>query len=124
MSLSNSTDIAWYFVSLDASSDLILPCCGIAELVWRREKMSTQKLSFPMADLVTQQVLQTLGDKAGQQFCTTVLTCQLLSPLGLLLLLLHPSEVLLPVELFEGCQSESAFKFNPFKMNHKAEVTY
>lgn len=63
--------------------------------------MSTQKFSFPMADLVAQvgkQVLQTLGDKAGHQFCTAVLTCQLLNPLGLLLLLLLPSEVLLPVE--------------------------
>lgn len=57
--------------------DFILPCCGMAELVWSREKMSTQKLSLPMADLVTQagkQVLWTLADRAGHQLFTLVLT--------------------------------------------------
>lgn len=57
--------------------DSILPCCGIAELVWSREKMFTQKLPFPTADLVKwvgKQVPQTLGDKAGHQFCIPMLT--------------------------------------------------
>lgn len=55
----------------------------VAGVLWSREEMSTQKLSFLRADLVTQvreQVLQTLCEKAGCQFGTHALAASCSTP--------------------------------------------
>lgn len=77
MSLSNSSTLPGALSSLDTSSEGLNFAMLWHDMVWSRKKMSTQKLSFPMADLVTQvgkQVLLAVGDKTGLQFCTLLLT--------------------------------------------------
>lgn len=96
----------------------ILPCCGwVAGVVGRREEMSTQEL-FPTADVISWRAgaPDTLW-KSWPPVWHPSARCWLLSPTGLLLLLLLllPSEVLLPAERFwvRICIQTQSFQDKP-----------